>query len=174
VAGLLVALKRVHIKRKSGVFARQPFAQGCVAKKSGVGTPFPHQITRKTASNSSNEVSIRLQEFPQWIFLFHCRLLNSSANLRVVRTYVRSQPCFNVVQSSAKRCGNAVPTRSQPTTSLHLRLQSTKQQKVFNSFSKLQKCFRRPVRSKQRMPNSTVRNLSVTHLLMVAGYSLNC
>jgi len=43
-------------------------------------------------------VRIRLQEFPHWIFLFHYRLLSSSANLRVTITYVRSQPCFNVVQ----------------------------------------------------------------------------
>ena len=36
------------------------------------GTPFSHQIKRKTAPNSSNKVSIRLREFPHWIFLFHC------------------------------------------------------------------------------------------------------
>jgi len=44
-----------------------------------------------------NEARIRLKEFPYWIFLFHCRLLTSSANLRVVSTSVRSQPCFNVI-----------------------------------------------------------------------------
>jgi len=46
----------------------------------------------ETAPNSSNKVSIRLQEFPHWIFLFHWkhldfsletyRLLTNSANLR--------------------------------------------------------------------------------------------
>ena len=65
-------------------------------KTRGVGTLFPYEIIRKTASNSSNAVSIRLQEFPHWIFLFHCRLLTSSANLRVASTSVRSQPYFNV------------------------------------------------------------------------------
>jgi len=44
-----------------------------------------------------NEARIRLKEFPYWIFLFHCRLLTSSANLRVVSTSVISQPCFNVI-----------------------------------------------------------------------------
>jgi len=58
--------------------------QGCSAKKRGVGKPFPHQTKRKTAPNRSNNASIRLQEFPRWIFLFHCsRLLISSAHLRV-------------------------------------------------------------------------------------------
>jgi len=45
---------------------------------------------------------MRLQEFPHWIFLFHCRLLTSSANLRVTITSVRSQPCFNVVQKGVE------------------------------------------------------------------------
>jgi len=36
-----------------------------------MGTQFPHQIKRNTAPNSSNKVSIRLQEFPHWSFLFH-------------------------------------------------------------------------------------------------------
>jgi len=31
--------------------------------------PFPHQ-TKKAEPNSSNKVSIRLQEFPHWIFCF--------------------------------------------------------------------------------------------------------
>jgi len=55
------------------------YIQGCSTTKRGVGTPFPHHIKRKTAPNSSNEVSIRLQEFPHWIFLLHCKLLTSSA-----------------------------------------------------------------------------------------------
>jgi len=48
-------------------------------------------------------VSIRLQEFTHWFFLFDCTLLTSSANLRVTITYVRSQPCFNVVQQGVER-----------------------------------------------------------------------
>jgi len=57
--------------------------------------PTPNKM--KTAPNISNEVRIRLKEFPHWITLFHCRLLTSSANLRVTSTSVRSQPCFNVI-----------------------------------------------------------------------------
>ena len=53
-------------------------------------TAFPHQMKRKTAPNSSNKMSNRLQEF-----LFYCRLLTSSANLRVASTSVRLQSCFN-------------------------------------------------------------------------------
>jgi len=63
-------------------------------KSNQLGTPFPHQITRKTAPYSSNELSIRRQEFPHSIFLFRCRLLTSGTNLRVASTSVRSQPCF--------------------------------------------------------------------------------
>ena len=37
------------------------YTQGCSDKK-GVGTPFPHQIKRKTAQNSSIKVSILLQD----------------------------------------------------------------------------------------------------------------
>jgi len=48
-------------------------------------------------SNTATKVSIRLQEFLHWIFLFHCRFLTSSANLPVGRTPVKSQPCFNVI-----------------------------------------------------------------------------
>jgi len=47
--------------------------------------------------NSSNKVSICLQELLHWIFLFHCRLLASSTNLRVASTSLRSQPSFNVI-----------------------------------------------------------------------------
>jgi len=51
----------------------QGVGRGVVLKLFGVGmgTQFPHQIKRKNAPNSSNKVSIRLQEFPHWIFLFH-------------------------------------------------------------------------------------------------------
>jgi len=42
-------------------------------------------------------LSILLQEFPYWIFLFHCRLLTSSANLRVASTFAGSQTCFNAI-----------------------------------------------------------------------------
>jgi len=73
------------------------FVQRCNAKERGVETAFSHQIKRKAASTSSNKVSIRLQEFPRSTFLFHCRLLTSSANLRVASTSVRSQSCFNVI-----------------------------------------------------------------------------
>jgi len=61
-------------------------------------------------------VSIRLQEFPHCIFLFHGRLLTSSANLRVASTSVRLQSCFIVI--CAKSCGNGILMRSHPTTSL--------------------------------------------------------
>jgi len=60
--------------------------QRCSANKRGVETPFPHQIKRKTAPASSIKVSIRVQEFPHWIFLFHCRLSTSSADLRAAGT----------------------------------------------------------------------------------------
>jgi len=84
--------------------------QECSAKKRGVGTPSLHQMKRKTAPNSSNEVSVCLQEFSHWIFLFHCRLLSSSANQRVTITYVRSQPCFNGVQKGVETPFWGVPT----------------------------------------------------------------
>ena len=61
-----------------------------------MGTPFPYQMKRKTAPNISNKVSIPLHEFPHWIFRYHCRLLTSSADLRVASTSVRSRPYFNV------------------------------------------------------------------------------
>jgi len=84
--------------------------------KIGVETVHP-PILRNTAPNSSNKVSIPLQEFLHWIFLSHCRLVTSSANLRVTITSVRWQPCFNVVQNG---CGDAVLslTRSHPTIPL--------------------------------------------------------
>jgi len=65
-----------HKSRFSTAFI---FKQGCNAEKRGVGTEFPRQIKMKTVLNSSTEVSIRLQEFPHWIFLFQSRLLTSSA-----------------------------------------------------------------------------------------------
>jgi len=79
--------------------------------KKGVGTPFPYQIKNKIASNSSNKVSIRPQELPHWTFPFHCRLLSSSANLRVTITSVRSQPCFKAVQ---KGVGTPFPPHYTP------------------------------------------------------------
>jgi len=42
---------------------KSPISRGVVLKK-GMGTAFPHQIKRKTAPNSSCEVSICPQEFP--------------------------------------------------------------------------------------------------------------
>jgi len=105
--------------------------------KKGCGNAVPTPVKRKTTPNSSNKVSIRLKEFSRWIYLFHCRLLTSSANLRVVSTSVRSQTCSNVIvwipqlqvtllvqkgvgtRSHTKyNCKNAVPTRSHPTTPL--------------------------------------------------------
>ena len=71
--------------------------QKCSAKKTGVGTPFPHQIKRKATPNSSKNVSICLQELLHWIFLFHCRLLSNSSKMHVASTFVRSQPCFKAI-----------------------------------------------------------------------------
>jgi len=72
-------------------------AHGCSAKNRRENAVLP-PMKRNTAPNTSNKLSIRLQEFLHWIFLSHCRLLTSSANPRVTITSVRSQPCFNVVQ----------------------------------------------------------------------------
>jgi len=79
-------------ERENFIMSSLPFIILAVFLTSGVvlkkrcGNVVPHQITRKTALNSSNEVSIRLQEFPHWIFLFHSRRLTSSANVRVAST----------------------------------------------------------------------------------------
>ena len=102
------------------------FVQRCNAKKRGVETAFSHQIKRKAAATSSNKVSIRLQEFPAWTFLFHCRLLTSSANLRVASTSVRSQSCFNVIVWISRLqvtllLQKGVERRFHPTTPLVLR-----------------------------------------------------
>ena len=99
--------------------------------------PFSHQIKskREATPNSSNKVSICLQELLPWIFLFHCRVLTSSANLYVASTSVRSQQCFNVIvqishlqvpllvykgmgtlSHTKKMYSNVVPTRSHSTT----------------------------------------------------------
>jgi len=74
-------------ERCNGQSTQTTFTHGCSAKKRGVGTAFPHQIKMKTALNSSNEVSIGLQEFPHWIFLFHSVFFSRA------------------VRISAKRCG---------------------------------------------------------------------
>jgi len=78
--------------------------------------PFPHQIKRKTAPNLLNKVSIRLQEIPHWIFLFHRRLSTSCANLRVATTSVRSQLCFkcNLVQKVVGTPSHAFPLHYSP------------------------------------------------------------
>ena len=86
------------------------YNQGCSAEKS-VGTAFSHEIKRKTATNSSKKVSTRLQKFPHWIFLFHCKLLTSSANLRVASTSMRLQPCFYSILSKSS---DNVPTPIPP------------------------------------------------------------
>jgi len=88
--------------------------QGCSATKTGAGTPFPHQIQRKTKRNSSNKVSILLQEFPHWIFLSRCRLLTSSANVRICEIAAmfqcnRLDPTSSSNVTSTNRCGNAFP-----------------------------------------------------------------
>jgi len=46
--------------------------QGCSSSKRGLGTAFPHQIKRETASNSSNEVSIRLRIISTLDLPVHC------------------------------------------------------------------------------------------------------
>ena len=75
--------------------------------------PFPQKTKRKAAPSDWNKVSTRLHEFPQSIFLFHCRLLTSSANLRFDSTSVSFAAMFyyNLVQ-------NSVGTRSHPTAPL--------------------------------------------------------
>ena len=57
-------------------------------------------------------MSIRLQEFPHWIFLSPCGLLTSNANLRVASTSVWSQSCFVVI--CAERCGTPFSVSSVP------------------------------------------------------------
>jgi len=81
-----------HTKLSSHIL-QQNCAHGC-------GNAVLPPIKRNTAPNSSNKVSIRRQEFLHWIFLSQCRLLISSADLRVTNTSMRSQPCFNLVQKS--------------------------------------------------------------------------
>jgi len=104
-------------------------------KKCGNGVPTPN---KKTATNSSNKVSIRLQEFPHRIFPFHCRFLTSSANLDVAITSVRSRPYFNVIVwisylqvtllvASAKRCGNVFPPNYTPESMFICTTAGTKQ-----------------------------------------------
>ena len=79
--GKLLQTFKAGVPRFCKVYPHNRSQAGWSAKKA----PFPHQIKRKTAPNSSNKVSICLQEFPHWIFLFHCRILTSSAK-KSVRT----------------------------------------------------------------------------------------
>ena len=72
--------------------------QGWSAKRICVGTAFPHQIKRKTAPNSSNKVSIRLQAFPHWIFLFHC-----SATVLHTRQLITSFMLLQALQAEIER-----------------------------------------------------------------------
>jgi len=51
------------------------------------------------------KVCILLQEFPHWIFVFHCTLLTSSAILRVVSTTVQSKPHHQVTLLVQKGVG---------------------------------------------------------------------
>jgi len=71
-------------------------------------------MQRKTAPNSSNKVSICLQDFSHWTFLFRCRLLSSSANQRVTITYVRSQQCFMECKKVWKRRSQTFPLQNTP------------------------------------------------------------
>ena len=104
---------------------RYGVSQRCSAKKRGVGTAFPQQMTRNTAPNSSNKVSIRLQEFP----LFVTSLMSQS---------VITQPCYSAILAitchlfiyaapgassnvnSAERCGNAFSSHYTPGVSTSL------------------------------------------------------
>jgi len=74
-------------------FSDVPHTQGCSARRRGVGTPVPHQMKRKTAPNNSNKVSIRLQEFPHWIFVFTV----------VLRCYTRDNLSF-IHLCCSRRC----------------------------------------------------------------------
>jgi len=74
--------------------ARDPDSQKWVSGR--VSRPRP-SLQTPSLPNRSNKVSICLLELLHWIFLFHCRLLTSSENLRVASTSVRSQRCFDVV-----------------------------------------------------------------------------
>jgi len=51
----------------------------------------------KIAPNSSNKVSISLQEFPHCVFLFHRAVLTNNANLRVASVSVN---CSHVLMLS--------------------------------------------------------------------------
>ena len=64
-------------------------------------------------------LSIRLQGFPHWIFLFHHRLLTSSANLRIAST-CEIAPMFlwNLNLQVTLLVQKGVVTRSHPTTPL--------------------------------------------------------
>ena len=65
----------IYFRSMSGL-SRSCCRQVWSAIKRGVGTTFSYQIKRKYAPNSSNKGSIRPQECPHWIFLFHCRLFD--------------------------------------------------------------------------------------------------
>ena len=83
-------------KANSGVAPYQ-LTRGVVLKNRGVvlkkrcwnAVPIPNKKEDCT-KYFEHKVSIRLQEFPHWIFLLHCRLLTRSANLSVATTSVRS------------------------------------------------------------------------------------
>jgi len=76
-------------KANSGVTPYQ-LTRGVVLKKRcWNAVPIPNKKEDCT-KYFEHKVSIRLQEFPHWIFLLHCRLLTRSANLSVATTSVRS------------------------------------------------------------------------------------
>jgi len=76
-------------KANSGVAPYQ-LTRGVVLKKRcWNAVPIPNK-KEDCSKYFEHKVSIRLQEFPHWIFLLHCRLLTRSANLSVATTSVRS------------------------------------------------------------------------------------
>jgi len=90
-------------KANSGVAPYQ-LTRGVVLKNRGVVLKNRGVVLKKRCWNAvpipnkkedctkyfEHKVSIRLQEFPHWIFLLHCRLLTRSAKLSVATTSVRS------------------------------------------------------------------------------------
>jgi len=93
--------------------------QGCSAEKRGVATRLLHQIKRKTAPNSSNKVSVRLQKFHcLWHWMMsqtvitqpcYCAILEINGHLFI---YAPSGASSNV--TSEKRCGNGFSPHYTP------------------------------------------------------------
>jgi len=118
--------------------------QGCSAKKRSVGTAipkrsgntkqkglvtlFPHQVQSKIPPNVSNEVSIRLSEFPLLSMMSQTVIAQpcyGASDAIACHLFIYSAPSASSNVASAKRCGNAFPhekkvweRRSHPTTPL--------------------------------------------------------